>query len=124
MEALTIKQQHFLRQYKDWLDQVVEALALVVQFYRDGHEEQGDGLLSETIAGFERFGEENMTMRIIFGQEEERAQEWEQFQQHIYIGQDIPSLTDPIEKIAYITKETLPAFQRWRTIVEATLSET
>lgn len=123
MKILTAKQEHFIRRYEEWIDQVVDALMMVVQFYRDGHEEQGDRLLTETMAGFDRFGEENMTMQSIFGENEEHLREWDFFQQQINETLEVPTLEDPVEKISYITKRTLPAFHRWNTVVRSLLSE-
>ncbi|AXF56302.1 hypothetical protein [Salicibibacter kimchii] len=123
MEILTAKQQRFIRRYEEWIDQVVDALMMVVQFYRDGHEEQGDRLLTETMAGFERFGEENMTMQSVFGQSEEHLHEWDLFQQQINEALEVPAFAEPFEKIGHLTKGTLPAFQRWHTIVGSVLTE-
>ncbi|QQK81568.1 hypothetical protein HUG20_17720 [Salicibibacter cibi] len=123
METLTAKQQRFMRRYEEWIDQVVDALMMVVQFYRDGHEEQGDRLLAETMAGFERFGEENMTMQSVFGRDEKHLHEWDLFQQQINETLEVPTFSEPVEKVGHVTKRTLPAFQRWRTIVASILSE-
>ncbi|MBB6450366.1 hypothetical protein HNR44_002349 [Geomicrobium halophilum] len=123
MESLTAKQYRFIRRYYDWMETVIEGLQTVIQFYRDQHEEQGDRLLSDMLAGFERFGEDNLTMHVVFGQQEDRVREWNQFQQEVYAAQNIPANSDPMNKIAQMTKTVLPAFQRWQMIVQSALDD-
>lgn len=108
----------FLARYSDLLDTLEEGFSSVAYFYREGYEESGDRLLLQMLESVLPYSPENMTMAHIIS-------EWEEHQQvlrHFYnvtakAGNELEE-KNRNEKITYLSTVLLPAFQRWKLLVD------
>lgn len=113
----------FLARYSDLLDTLEEGFSSVAYFYREGYEESGDRLLLQMLESVLPYSPENMTMAHIIS-------EWEEHQQvlrHFYnvtakAGNELEE-KNRNEKITYLSTVLLPAFQRWKLLVDGLLNQ-
>ncbi|WP_100400235.1 hypothetical protein [Bacillus sp. FJAT-44742] len=116
-QQLRESERKFLRLYMEWLNTVEEGLMSVSSFYREGHTDSGDRLLAQMMEGFVPFDASNMTMKYIFGREEKNEEELNRFQEVVEKASAIEELNEEGERFRFLTKEIIPAFQRWKLIV-------
>ncbi|GAK07230.1 hypothetical protein [Geomicrobium sp. JCM 19038] len=110
MEIGVESQVKFLERLTEYLETVTDGLQLVTQFYHQGETEPADRLREELIQGFERFGDENVTMYAIFRSDEQAYEEWRKLLEEVKQPFDSLSVKGKQERIATVT---LPAFQRF-----------
>ncbi|GAK11647.1 hypothetical protein [Geomicrobium sp. JCM 19039] len=123
MNAGLNQQIQFLNNYREYVDTVVDGLQLAVQFFREEQHPSGERLLQDFMAGFERFGEDNMTMYALFGTDEWLASEWRTFQEECENVRHTLATNDKKNWTEVITQQTIPVFQRWKLTVDQLIQE-
>ncbi|MFB4165239.1 hypothetical protein ACE1TI_15855 [Alteribacillus sp. JSM 102045] len=109
----------FLQRYKEWLDTVEEGLSSVAYFYREGHVDNGDRLLIQMMEEFAPFSSDNMTMRYLFVEKEEMAEDMENFHDKLENAQNISSCHTTEQRIRFLASDLMPAFQKWKLLVQS-----
>ncbi|WP_158736774.1 hypothetical protein [Alteribacillus sp. YIM 98480] len=109
----------FLKRYKEWLHTVEEGLSSVAYFYREGHVENGDRLLVQMMEGFAPFSSDNMTMRYLFAEKVEIAEEMQHFHEKVENAKSISSYDTSNARLRFVASDLMPAFQRWKLLVQS-----
>ncbi|GAK02603.1 hypothetical protein JCM19037_848 [Geomicrobium sp. JCM 19037] len=123
MNAGLNQQIQFLNNYREYVDTVVDGLQLAVQFFREEQYPSGERLLQDFMVGFERFGEDNMTMYALFGADERLAGEWRTFQEECENVRQMLATDNKKKWSEVITQQTIPVFQRWKLTVDQLIQE-
>ncbi|RSL35089.1 hypothetical protein D7Z54_00495 [Salibacterium salarium] len=118
VERLEKAEQQFLQNYKEFLQTVEEGIGSVAYFYREGFEENGDRLFTQMMEGFDPISSDNMTMLYLFSQKKELGSEMQVFHEKVEKAKKIEELSSIEEKMEQLTSEFMPAFQRWKILVD------
>ncbi|MGY4688949.1 hypothetical protein [Salibacterium sp. K-3] len=115
-------ERDFLETYSRYLETVQEGVASVAYFYREGLEENGDRLLAEMLDGFAPLSGYNATMTHLFVQKADRGGEMAAFHEKLEEARAIPAMDSASWKLKALTTDFIPAFQRWKLIVQTGVS--
>lgn len=113
----------FLARYSALLDTLEEGFSSVAYFYREGFEESGDRLLLQMLESVLPYSPENMTMAHIISEREEHQQVLRHFYEVTAKAGSKLEDKNRNEKITYLSTVLLPAFQRWKLLVDGLLNQ-
>ncbi|RSL29978.1 hypothetical protein D7Z54_28590 [Salibacterium salarium] len=117
-QRLEQAEQQFLDNYKEFLQTIEEGIGSVAFFYREGFEENGDRLFTQMMEGFDSISTDSMTMLYVFSQKKELDAEMKAFYEKVEEAKRVQELPSIEEKMQRLTSEFMPAFQRWKILVD------
>lgn len=118
-DQLTDAQQTFLKNYRDLLTEVENAVGFVSDCYTQGDDDIGDRLLKNVTQGLVPYNEENVTMQSIFLKDEIALKMLKYFQDAVSSAVIVDEMFSDVEqRIKFLRETLLPREQKWKSVVE------
>lgn len=118
-DQLTEAQQTFLKNYRDLLTEVENAVQFASDCYMQGDDDIGDRLLKNVTQGLVPYNKENVTMQSIFLKDEIALKMLKYFQDAVRSAVIVDeTFSDVEQRIKFLRETLLPREEKWKSVVE------